>query len=160
MVGEGQTRRQEELLDKISCPPSPEVLQAGPGRSTRGHSWSWATCGGLLVLGRGMALREGGAPHTLHTRASSYCKSLMVLFFDSRTSCGEKCRREFETCFRTEADRAAMGLVSRALAVTPEVKGIAAWPRRASTREEAVWKGLPGRKGDSTCVGRRSVLRS
>lgn len=71
MVGEGQTRRQEELLDKISCPPSPEVLQAGPGRNTSGghapgHMW--------------------GAPHTLHTRASSYWRSLMVLFFDSRTS--------------------------------------------------------------------------
>lgn len=44
--------------------------------------------GGLLGEGGWGALR------TLHTRASSYCRSLMALFFDSRTSWGEEGIRE------------------------------------------------------------------
>lgn len=65
--------RRTELLDGTHCPHLPAVH----GRPCKGHQ---DECGTPRIQ------TGGWAPRTLQTRASSYCKSLMVLFFDSRMS--------------------------------------------------------------------------
>lgn len=88
--------------DRVCWLTNPSFTINPLGTPRKGHQDSGQSCGDVAqtprtVTREGTASLQGldgvgpcergrGAPGTLQTRASSYCKSLIVLFFDSRTS--------------------------------------------------------------------------